>query len=67
MITELNRESFDIINQNALLNGEDPEVINADFRCVINKYLFDYIDIDPYGSVIPYIGDAIMAVKTGDI
>ncbi|KQB34595.1 MULTISPECIES: N2,N2-dimethylguanosine tRNA methyltransferase [Acidiplasma] len=63
VITELNRESFDIINQNALLNGEDPEVINADFRCVINKYLFDYIDIDPYGSVIPYIGDAIMAVK----
>lgn len=63
VISELNPISFEIARKNAELNGADIEVFNESFKRTLGRYLFDFIDIDPYGSIIPYIDDALMNVR----
>jgi tRNA (guanine26-N2/guanine27-N2)-dimethyltransferase len=63
VISEINKKSFEYINTNRELNNSNVEVYNKTFQAVLNDYLFDYIDIDPYGSVLPYMDDAMINVR----
>jgi tRNA (guanine26-N2/guanine27-N2)-dimethyltransferase len=63
VISEINKKSFEYIKINRELNGSDVEVYNKTFQAVLNDFLFDYIDIDPYGSVLPYMDDAMMNIR----
>ena len=63
VISEINKKSFEYIKTNRELNGSDVEVYNKTFQAVLNDFLFDYIDIDPYGSVLPYIDDAMLNIR----
>lgn len=63
VISEINKKSFEYIKINRDLNGSDVEVYNRTFQAVLNDFLFDYIDIDPYGSVLPYIDDAMLNIR----
>ncbi len=63
VITEINKASFNFIKNNRDYNNSDVEIYNQSFQSVLNDYLFDYIDIDPYGSVLPYIDDALFNVR----
>ncbi|MEM0139399.1 MAG: N2,N2-dimethylguanosine tRNA methyltransferase [Ferroplasma sp.] len=63
VISELNKKSFQYIEENKALNGSNAEIYRKSFQAVLNDYLFDYIDIDPYGSVLPYLDDTIMNLR----
>ncbi len=63
VITEINKKSFNYIEKNIEENNADAEAYNTSFECIIDRYLFDYIDIDPYGSIVPYIDKAISRIK----
>ena len=61
VINEANPEAVDVIIQNLRLNDidvdEDPrvEVTNTDCRKIMTEKLFDFIDLDPYGSPAPFL------------
>ncbi len=63
VISEINKKSFEYIKINRELNNSDVEIYNKTFQAVLNDFLFDYIDIDPYGSVLPYIDDAMLNIR----
>jgi tRNA (guanine26-N2/guanine27-N2)-dimethyltransferase len=63
VISEINKKSFEYISINKELNDSNVEIYNKTFQAILNDYLFDYIDIDPYGSVLPYMDDAMLNVR----
>lgn len=63
VISEINKKSYEYINMNRELNNSNIEIYNKTFQAILNDYLFDYIDIDPYGSVLPYIDDAMINIR----
>mmetsp|Transcript_83173 Transcript_83173/g.101923 ORF Transcript_83173/g.101923 Transcript_83173/m.101923 type:complete len:536 (-) Transcript_83173:33-1640(-) len=70
---DLDYNATQIINKNRELNGISIDklcVSNADCNNILsnycdNKYSFDVIDIDPYGSCAPFVDSAIRAIKNG--
>ena len=65
VISEINRSSFDLIKENVKKNEVDAEVYNEPFESIASKYMFDFIDIDPYGSVVPFLDVALSHVRNG--
>lgn len=63
VISEINPASFRIAEKNARLNGLDVELCNENFEKTLERYLFDFIDVDPYGSIIPFVDRALTSVK----
>lgn len=60
---DINPVSAGIIKNNAEINGADITVIREPFQSVVSRNLFDFIDVDPYGSVVPYLDAALFSVK----
>lgn len=65
VISEINKRSVDVIRENVILNGTDIEIYNEPFESVVSRNLFDFIDVDPYGSVVPFLDIALSHVKNG--
>lgn len=65
VISEINKRSVDIIRENVALNKADVEIYNEPFESVVSRNLFDFIDVDPYGSIVPYVDIALSHVKNG--
>jgi tRNA (guanine26-N2/guanine27-N2)-dimethyltransferase len=56
--------AYKAIQRNIALNGVDPESVRAtkwNVNALVHAEDFTYIDIDPYGTVIPYIDGAIQS------
>ncbi|KAA8923042.1 tRNA (guanine(26)-N(2))-dimethyltransferase [Thermoplasma sp.] len=62
-IAEVSRESYRLIMQNVERNGSQATVVNDSFECVLQHGVFEYVDIDPYGSPAPYLDAALLGVK----
>ncbi len=62
-ISEINPASYQIALSNIKRNNVDVEIHNESFERTLERNLFDFIDIDPYGSVIPYVDKAITSVR----
>lgn len=63
VISDINRRSCDIIEENVKTNGVEAEVKNEPFESVVSRNLFDFIDVDPYGSIVPFLDVALTHVK----
>ncbi|WP_075056856.1 hypothetical protein [Thermogymnomonas acidicola] len=44
---DTDRVACRLSEENARANGVDLEVLNESFNCVVERFSFDYIDIDP--------------------
>lgn len=62
-ISETNPVSLKIISENVGRNSAPVTVHDESFEETARKIPFDYIDIDPYGSALPYLDAAIRHVK----
>ncbi len=62
-ISEINPVSLKIISENVDRNRASVTIHHDSFAEVARKILFDYIDVDPYGSTLPYLDAAINNVK----
>jgi tRNA (guanine26-N2/guanine27-N2)-dimethyltransferase len=62
---DANKEAITIIRKNLKLNGIKAEVSNRDANLFVseNQGLFDFIDIDPFGSPVPFIDASIQSLK----
>lgn len=62
---EIDSESFLLLKKN--LNENKINAINADANEVMDKNNFDYIDIDPYGSPVPFLKSAVKSINNNGI
>lgn len=67
-INDLNKDALERINDNLKLNNVKATICNkeADLFLLESKG-FDYIDIDPFGSPVPFIDTAIKRISRGGI
>ncbi len=51
------------IEENIRRNGLDnAEAVNADLRCLLSDDMFDYVDLDPFGTPIPFVPAALQGM-----
>ncbi len=62
-ISENDTRSYESIVANSKMNRTDIRILNTDFFCAVSSGLYDFIDIDPYGSVVPFLDPAILKVR----
>ncbi|MDS0256416.1 N2,N2-dimethylguanosine tRNA methyltransferase [Thermoplasmatales archaeon AK] len=62
-IAETNPQSVGIIEENCSINGVNPSLYRGPFQKAVMEGLYDFIDLDPYGSIIPYLDLALRQIK----
>jgi tRNA (guanine26-N2/guanine27-N2)-dimethyltransferase len=64
-LNDRNPLAFDLIKMNvegAQLGEGSPKVENENMNALLHKRRFDYIDVDPYGSPVPFMDDSFRAL-----
>jgi tRNA (guanine26-N2/guanine27-N2)-dimethyltransferase len=64
-LNDANESAAEIIKKNAVLNSVDVSISNlgANQFIHVNRGKFDFIDIDPFGSPVPFLDSALLATK----
>lgn len=61
-------EAAKVIASNIEKNGTDRCIArNEDLRCLLAKETFDYIDLDPFGTPVPYLHSAFIGLRRNGI
>lgn len=64
IINDKDSMACDYIRKNIELNGlDDAECTNEDLRCLLAREIFDYIDLDPFGTPIPFVPAALQGLS----
>jgi tRNA (guanine26-N2/guanine27-N2)-dimethyltransferase len=74
VMNDISSEAAKLTGANARLNNltERISVTNEDANLVLSRYAaprkrFDYVDIDPFGSPVPYLDSALRALRNGGL
>ena len=64
---DMNRSAFNAARRNAAANKVKAKVLNTSVQEFTNttKERFDFIDVDPFGGITPYVYDIMKVVKDG--
>lgn len=62
-INERKPESYELVKKNIALNEVKARALNHDLRMLLQQKKYDYIDIDPYGSPVPFLPYLFRALK----
>jgi tRNA (guanine26-N2/guanine27-N2)-dimethyltransferase len=57
------RRAVDLIKKNAKLNKAEADISNEDANLFLAKNRFDFIDIDPFGTPVPFLDGSIPAAS----
>ena len=63
MACERSLRAFNILKNNAEINDFKGELHWSTFESLVSKYHFNFIDVDPYGNIVPFTDIAINHVK----
>ena len=63
-INDRNPKAYELIKKNVQLNKVNAEILNRDANSIMAERRFDYVDVDPFGTPVPYID---MALRSGKI
>lgn len=67
-VNDSNEEALQYIERNIELNNLDNcRASSSDMRCLLSSHHFDYVDVDPFGTPVPYISAAIQGCKRNGI
>jgi len=61
------QDAVSLMRRNILEAGVDVEVIRASALELMSSSKFDYIDIDPFGTPVPYVHAALQSVRKGGV
>lgn len=64
-LNDANPRAWEVILKNAELNGLEVEVYNRKANQLLQEVRFNFIDIDPFGTPVPFLDNAVMALKRG--
>ncbi len=74
VINDISSEAADLADFNVQLNNlaERISVANEDANLLLSRYAaprrrFDYVDIDPFGSPVPYLDSALRALRNNGL
>ncbi len=62
-INDLNKKAYEIIKKNIEINDVKVNAFNENFCILLHKRKYDYIDLDPYGSPLPFIPCIFKGIK----
>jgi len=62
-INDRDARAVEIIKENLELNDVEARVTNRDARALMNEEKYDYVDIDPFGTPVPFIDSALLSGK----
>lgn len=62
-INERNPQSYELVKQHIAQNCVDARAFNEHLCTLFQRQTYDYIDIDPYGSPVPFISCMFRAFK----
>jgi tRNA (guanine26-N2/guanine27-N2)-dimethyltransferase len=70
VVSDINERSFNLAQHNVHLNGLEERVTveHKDANCLLSchgapKRRFDIVDVDPFGSPVPYLDSAVRALR----
>lgn len=63
VMVERSKKSFQILTENAKRNESQSELYNDTFESILSKYRFDFVDVDPFGDVVPYADISLRYVR----
>jgi tRNA (guanine26-N2/guanine27-N2)-dimethyltransferase len=70
LLSDINPSAYELAKHNISLNNQEDKIIleNKDANCVLScnaspKERFDIVDIDPFGTPVPYLDSAVRALK----
>ncbi|RZN62837.1 tRNA (guanine(10)-N(2))-dimethyltransferase [Methanonatronarchaeum sp. AMET6-2] len=64
-INDWSRDAVSLVKENAELNSLEVEVSCEDANILMSKRKFDIIDLDPFGSPVPYLDAAARSISRG--
>src|SRR4030043_1018034 len=74
LISDINQRAFNLAKHNVQLNGlaERVTVQHKDANCLLSCHgapheRFDVVDVDPFGSPVPYLDSAIRALRNSGL
>lgn len=56
---ERNYRTYQMLVNNLKENNASAETYMDSFESVVSRFRFDFIDVDPYGSIVPYVDIAL--------
>jgi tRNA (guanine26-N2/guanine27-N2)-dimethyltransferase len=62
-LNDANGDAVELIKKNAKLNGVKVDVSNEDANLFLSKHEFDFVDIDPFGTPVPFLDNAVLATS----
>ena len=62
-INDYAEEAFAVIQKNIEHSGINAVARHADLRCLLSQESFDYVDLDPFGTLVPYLHSAIQGTR----
>ena len=62
-INDSDRQAYEIIKKNVVLNDIEAEVLNRDANAIMAERKYEYVDIDPFGTPVPFIDIALRSGK----
>ncbi|WGI16997.1 tRNA (guanine(10)-N(2))-dimethyltransferase [Methanonatronarchaeum sp. AMET-Sl] len=66
-INDWSRDAASLIERNASHNSLDVEVCSVDANVLLSKRRFDIIDVDPFGSPVPFLDSAARSLTRGGV
>jgi len=60
-INDLDSEAVKLIRENVEMNGVDVRVTQRNVNSIMAEERFDYVDIDPFGTPVPFIDMALLS------
>ncbi|OUJ18647.1 N2N2-dimethylguanosine tRNA methyltransferase TRM1 [Methanonatronarchaeum thermophilum] len=67
MVNDWSRDAAGLIERNRDYNSLDVEVCSVDANVLMSKRRFDIIDIDPFGSPVPFLDSAVRSLTPGGV
>jgi len=74
VVNDIKPEAAEVAGFNAKLNGVEDrvEVANDDANLFLSRHAaprerFDYVDVDPFGSPVPYMDSALRSLRNGGL
>ncbi|MFQ6059736.1 MAG: tRNA (guanine(10)-N(2))-dimethyltransferase [Thermoplasmata archaeon] len=67
-LNDWNEPSFELMRENIKRNDvQNAQARQEDLRRILSNEMFDYVDVDPYGTPAPFLKDALRGVRENGI
>jgi tRNA (guanine26-N2/guanine27-N2)-dimethyltransferase len=63
ILNDKNKLAYELMKKNSEINNVNAKIFNRDANSLLFELVVDFVDIDPFGSPIPFVLSSVKAVK----